>query len=110
MEDIKAENQVLKQMIQRQADMISEGFQFNFQITARHGESATSESSNQGRAESNGADNSPAMPEYKMSQSLNTVNDLWREWNHGLNGGPSVRSLEDQFKGAWRGGHRSSES
>ncbi|OJD18721.1 hypothetical protein AJ78_01258 [Emergomyces pasteurianus Ep9510] len=38
---------------------------------------------------------------YTHSRTIQSVPDLWREWTTGLDGGPSVRSLEDQG-GQWR--------
>ncbi|KAK9460379.1 transcriptional activator of glycolytic enzymes-domain-containing protein [Lipomyces oligophaga] len=45
---------------------------------------------------------SPGIPQYRMSREINTVPDLWREWEHGLHGGPSVRGLEESVGTRWR--------
>ena len=38
-----------------------------------------------------------------MSRSTDiTAHDLWREWKHGLGGGPSVESLESRYGAKWR--------
>lgn len=45
----------------------------------------------------------PATPYlYKMSRTINTVPDLWREWTQGVGSSPSVRSLEDLYGCRWR--------
>ena len=36
-------------------------------------------------------------PVYKVSQSVLTVFDLWREWTTGIGGAPSVKCLEDAW-------------
>ena len=41
-------------------------------------------------------------PSYKLSRTIQTVPDLWREWTAGLGGGPAVQSLEDLYGAAWR--------
>ncbi|KAK9473810.1 transcriptional activator of glycolytic enzymes-domain-containing protein [Dipodascopsis tothii] len=42
------------------------------------------------------------VPQYRMSRSTVTVQDLWKEWENGLNGGPSVRTLEETYGTGWR--------
>ncbi|DAZ98864.1 TPA: hypothetical protein N0F65_002589 [Lagenidium giganteum] len=37
-----------------------------------------------------------------MSRSIASVTDAWMEWCHGLDGGPSVLSMEAQHQNAWR--------
>lgn len=40
---------------------------------------------------------------HTMSRSVNTIPDLWREWHHGVGGGPSIVSLDERFKKpCWR--------
>lgn len=41
-------------------------------------------------------------PAYRLSRTIATVPDLWREWTAGLGSGPSVQSLEDTYGAAWR--------
>ncbi|OWZ01330.1 Short-chain dehydrogenase [Phytophthora megakarya] len=38
---------------------------------------------------------------YKMTRGINTVVDLWREWDKCLYGGPAVRMLEEQHGTKW---------
>ena len=37
-----------------------------------------------------------------MSRTIQTVEDLWREWTVGLGGNPSIQSLEDSHGAKWR--------
>lgn len=39
---------------------------------------------------------------YKMSRTICSVQDLWREWNFGLSGRPAVKDLERSFGTKWR--------
>lgn len=39
---------------------------------------------------------------YKMSRTLSTVAGLWQEWKTGINGAPSVESLEARYGPKWR--------
>ncbi|TGZ78279.1 hypothetical protein EX30DRAFT_162262 [Ascodesmis nigricans] len=39
---------------------------------------------------------------YKLSRAISTVQELWTEWEHGLKGSPSVKSLEAKYGPAWR--------
>ena len=41
-------------------------------------------------------------PVYKMSRSVLTVFDMWREWTTGIGGAPSVKCLEDAWGAKWR--------
>jgi hypothetical protein len=41
-------------------------------------------------------------PVYKMSRTISTVFDLWREWSSGIGGSPSVKSLEEAWGPKWR--------
>ncbi|KAK9450827.1 transcriptional activator of glycolytic enzymes-domain-containing protein [Limtongia smithiae] len=43
-----------------------------------------------------------AVAQYRMSRDINTVPDLWQEWDRGLNGGPIVRELEEKYGTRWR--------
>ncbi|OWZ11053.1 RNA polymerase [Phytophthora megakarya] len=42
-------------------------------------------------------------PSYRMSRGIRTVNELWTEWQVGLNGGFAVSHLENQFGTRWCG-------
>ena len=44
----------------------------------------------------------PAVPVYKMSRSLLSVTDVWREYKVGLGGNPSIENLDRDYKNAWR--------
>ncbi|KAG2216141.1 hypothetical protein INT45_002562 [Circinella minor] len=58
------------------------------------------------------ADDSPSLPssslssssppQYTLNRKFCTVTDVWREYDHGVVGNPSVRSLEDKYKTKWR--------
>ena len=39
---------------------------------------------------------------YRMSRTIATVHDLWREWSLGIGSGPSVKALEDIWGTKWR--------
>ena len=41
-------------------------------------------------------------PKYRLSRTIETVPDLWREWTIGLNSNFSVQSLKDTYGAAWR--------
>lgn len=41
-------------------------------------------------------------PAYKMSRTISTVTDLWREWTVGLGSNPAVQALEDTYGASWR--------
>ncbi|KAG2229729.1 hypothetical protein INT48_002063 [Thamnidium elegans] len=46
---------------------------------------------------------SPVSPaQYKMKRNLVTINDLWQEYDVGLSGNPSIKSLEEEFGTKWR--------
>lgn len=46
---------------------------------------------------------SPISPaQYKMNRDLATIIDLWREYDVGLSGSPSIKSLEGGFGTKWR--------
>lgn len=46
---------------------------------------------------------SPVLPaQYKMNRNLVTIIDLWREYDIGLSGSPSIKSLEEGFGTKWR--------
>ncbi|KAH8430197.1 uncharacterized protein LDX57_013066 [Aspergillus melleus] len=42
------------------------------------------------------------LPKYRLSRTISTVPDLWREWTVGFGNGPSVQSLEDSYGPRWR--------
>lgn len=44
----------------------------------------------------------PAIPVYRLSRSLRTVTDVWREYAEGIAGGPAVRDLERIHGTFWR--------
>ena len=44
----------------------------------------------------------PDMPQYRLSRAAVTAYDLWKELAEGFGGGPSVRTLEEQFGSNWR--------
>ena len=56
--------------------------------------------------DSNQAENdtstSSELPCYKMSRSICTVKDLWREWTVGIAGGQAVKDLEAKWGTKWR--------
>ncbi|KAI8085664.1 transcriptional activator of glycolytic enzymes-domain-containing protein [Thamnidium elegans] len=37
-----------------------------------------------------------------MKRNLVTINDLWQEYDVGLSGNPSIKSLEEEFGTKWR--------
>jgi hypothetical protein len=39
---------------------------------------------------------------YRMSRNITTVPLLWQEWTSGINGGPSIRTLEASYGTRWR--------
>lgn len=39
---------------------------------------------------------------YTMSRRIETITDLWIEWKEGIDGGPSIQSLEFRFNCSWR--------
>ncbi|KAL9932371.1 hypothetical protein V8E36_008850 [Tilletia maclaganii] len=41
-------------------------------------------------------------PTYRMSRSLSSITDVWKEWEEGLNGETSVRQLEKLHGARWR--------
>ncbi|KAK7205682.1 transcriptional activator of glycolytic enzymes-domain-containing protein, partial [Myxozyma melibiosi] len=45
-----------------------------------------------------------------MAINVRSVKDMWIEYAHGINGGPAIRTLENQHGTAWRGGARSAQS
>jgi hypothetical protein len=45
---------------------------------------------------------SPLFPVYRLSRTIETVPDLWREWTVGLGNGPAVQALEDTYGASWR--------
>lgn len=46
--------------------------------------------------------NSSGLPSFKMSRSLISVTDVWREYSVGLAGKPSIKSMEEQYGADWR--------
>jgi len=43
-------------------------------------------------------------PQYRMSRTLQTIPELWREWTVGLPGQPSIEQLDTQYGASWRTG------
>ena len=43
-------------------------------------------------------------PQYRMSRTLQTIPELWREWTVGLPGQPSIEQLDAQYGASWRSG------
>lgn len=43
-----------------------------------------------------------SLPKYVMNRSIQTVTDIWREYEEGLPGQPSVKSLNEKFRSSWR--------
>ena len=39
---------------------------------------------------------------YRLDPNLTTVEQVWEEYTRGINGGPSVKSLDQQYEGKWR--------
>ncbi len=48
-----------------------------------------------------------AMPMYRMSRAVKTIDQLWREWTEGLAGGPAISMLDSTWGSRWRSGRRS---
>ena len=42
--------------------------------------------------------------QYCMSQTIQTIPDLWREWTVGLQGQPSIKKLDKLYSSDWRSG------
>jgi len=45
-------------------------------------------------------------PKYRMSRTVKTVSDLWREWTTGIRGGPSITALDNRWGSRWRAGRQ----
>ena len=43
------------------------------------------------------------VPEYKQYRNLTTIRDIWNEYKVGINGNPSVESLDSTYGPQWRG-------
>ena len=43
----------------------------------------------------------PGPPKYLLFK-CRSVHDVWKEWSEGINGGPAVAKLEDEWGPAWR--------
>lgn len=46
-------------------------------------------------------------PKHRMCRAVRTVEDLWREWTVGLQGGPSIAQLDRRWGNRWRAGRQS---
>jgi hypothetical protein len=64
----------------------------------------TTTSSSTGMQNDSQSENQEETPNdnYSLSRCIYTVKDLWKEWNHGLDGNPSVVSLENRLGTSWR--------
>jgi hypothetical protein len=47
-------------------------------------------------------DAAAGIPKYRLSRTISTIPDLWREWTVGLGNSPSVQFLEDSYGARWR--------
>lgn len=45
---------------------------------------------------------SDAVPKFELSRSTVTVTQLWREWSQGLEGNPSVMTMDERYGTRWR--------
>lgn len=43
-------------------------------------------------------------PQYRMSRTIRTIPELWREWTVGLQGQPSIDRLDELYGSGWRSG------
>lgn len=43
-------------------------------------------------------------PQYHMSRTIQTIPELWQEWTVGLQGQPSIESLDKLYGSSWRSG------
>ncbi|CUM67841.1 uncharacterized protein PRCAT00005549001 [Priceomyces carsonii] len=41
-------------------------------------------------------------PQYKLEKSLKTIDEIWKEYEYGLNGKPPLKDLENKFGTKWR--------
>ena len=41
-------------------------------------------------------------PEYRMNRAISTIREMVQEWYEGIDGGPSVKSLEVKYGSKWR--------
>jgi hypothetical protein len=44
------------------------------------------------------------LPQYRMSRTVQTIPELWREWTVGLQGQPSIERLDGLHGSSWRSG------
>jgi hypothetical protein len=42
--------------------------------------------------------------QYRMSRTIQTIPELWQEWTVGLQGQPSIESLDELYGSSWRSG------
>lgn len=45
-------------------------------------------------------------PKYRISRTVKTVQELWREWTVSLRGGPSITALDNRWGTRWRAGRQ----
>ena len=43
-------------------------------------------------------------PRYRISRTIQTIPDLWREWTVGLQGQPAIEKLDELYGSDWRSG------
>lgn len=48
--------------------------------------------------------NADAVVEYTLNRKIISVEDVWREYDIGLSGSPSVRALNEKYQARWRKG------
>ena len=63
---------------------------------------ACSSASTVGMGNATSLDPSAPAPQYRMSRTIITVNDLWQEWTVGLGLSPSIQALEGTYGAKWR--------
>lgn len=49
------------------------------------------------------------VPKYRLSRSISTLPDLWREWTIGVKGSPSIEELDRQYGTKWRPDHKENQ-
>ena len=42
------------------------------------------------------------VPQYKLERSLKNIEDIWKEYAHGMNDKPPLKTLESKFGTKWR--------
>ena len=49
----------------------------------------------------------PELLQYRMCRTVQTVEELWREWTVGLQGTPAIAALDSRWGSRWRAGRQS---